>query len=144
MQLVIKSAELARSLGLTDYLPSGSNNSPRSGEDLFDFKPVSCSEVCEVLTVMPSNKAPGYDRIPPFVIKDCLSIILSTLTRLINSSFARSEFPWAWKKSVILPFLKDGDHEVPNNNQPISMLPVLSKVAEKIAFMIQFNDFLTM
>ena len=93
---------------------------------------------------MPSNKAPGYDRIPPFVIKDCLSIILSTLTRLINSSFACSEFPWAWKKSVILPFLKDGDHEVPNNNQPISMLPVLSKVAEKIAFMIQFNDFLTM
>ena len=45
---------------------------------------------------------------------------------------------------MILPFLKDGDHEVPNNNQPISLLPVLSKVAEKIAFMIQFNDFLTM
>ena len=129
-----KSAELARSLvGLTDW----------SGEDLFDFKPVSCSEVREVLTVMPSNKAPGYDRITPFVIKDCLSIILPTLTKLINSSFACSEFPRAWKKSVIVPFLKDGDHEVLNNNQPISLLPVLSKVAEKIAFMIQFNDFLT-
>ena len=88
-----KSAELARSLGLTDYLPSCSNNSPKSGEGLFDFKPVSCSEVREVLTVMPSNKAPGYDRIPPFVIKDCLSIILPTLTRLINSSLACSEFP---------------------------------------------------
>ena len=58
------------------------------------------------------------------------------------SSFACSESPRAWKKSVIVPHLKDGDHEVPNNNWPISLLPVLSKVAEKIA-LIQFNDFLT-
>ena len=43
---------------------------------------------------------------------------------------------------MIVPHLKDGDHEVPNNNWPISLLPVLSKVAEKIA-LIQFNDFLT-
>ena len=137
-----KSAELGRSLGLTVYLPSCSNNSPKSGEGLFDFKPVSCSEVREVLTVMPSNKAPGYDRIPLFVIKDCLPYILPTLTRVINSSFACSEFPRAWKKSVIVPHPKDGGHEVPNNNRPISLLPVLSKRAEKIA-LIQFNDFLT-
>ena len=58
------------------------------------------------------------------------------------SSFAFSEFPRACKKSVIVPHLKDGDHEVPNNNRPISLLPVFSKVAEKIA-LIQFNDFLT-
>lgn len=109
---------------------------------LFDFNPVSCSEVREVLTAMLSNKAPGYDRIPLFVMKDCLPYILPTLTRLINSSFACSEFPRAWKKSVFVPFLKDGDHEVPNNNRPISLLPVLSKVAEKIA-LTQFNDFQT-
>ena len=82
-----KSAELTPSLGLTDYLPSYSNNSPKSGEGLFDFKPASCSDVREVLTVMLSNKAPGYDRIPLFVIKDCLPYILPTLTRLMNSSF---------------------------------------------------------
>ena len=43
---------------------------------------------------------------------------------------------------MIVPHLKDGDHEVPNINRPISLLPVLSKVAEKIA-LIQFNNFLT-
>ena len=122
--------------------PSCSNNSPKSGEGLFDIKLVSCSEFRKVLTVMPSNKAPGYDRIPLFVIKDCLPYILPTLSRLINSSFACSEFPRAWKKSVIVPHPKDGGHEVPNNNRPISLLPVHSKVTEKIA-LIQFNDFLT-
>ena len=54
----------------------------KSGEGLFDFKRVSCSEVREVLTAMPFNKAPRYDRIPLFVIKDCLPYILPTLTRL--------------------------------------------------------------
>ena len=87
--------------------------SPKSGEGLFDFEPVSCSKVREVLTAMPSNKAPGYDRIPLFVIKDCLPYILPTLTRVINSSFACSEFPSVWKKSVIVTHLKDGDHQGP-------------------------------
>ena len=43
---------------------------------------------------------------------------------------------------MIVPHRKDGDHEVSNINRPISLLPVLSKVAEKIA-LIQFNNFLT-
>ena len=43
---------------------------------------------------------------------------------------------------MIVPHLKDGDHEVPDNNRPISLLPILSKVAEKIA-LIQFSDLLT-
>ena len=43
---------------------------------------------------------------------------------------------------MVVLHLKDGDHEIPNNNCPISLLPVLSKLTEKIALN-QFNDFLT-
>ena len=80
--------------------------------------------------------------LPLFVIKDCLSHILPTLTGLVNLSFASSIFPRAWKRSEVVPHLKDGDHEVPNNNRPISLLPVLSKVTEKIALS-QFDSYLT-
>ena len=31
------------------------------------------------------------------------------------------------------PILKDGNHEEPNNNRPISLLPILSKVCERVA-----------
>ena len=48
-------------------------------------------------------------------------------------SFTSSSFPRAWKKSVLVLHLKDGDHEMPNNNCPIPLLPVLSKLTEKIA-----------
>ena len=60
---------------------------------------------------------------------------------IIYSSFANSIFPRAWKQGEVVPHLKDGDHELPNNNRPISLLLVLSKVVERIA-LCQFNNYL--
>ena len=42
-------------------------------------------------------------------------------------------FPPAWKESVVIPILKEGDHEVANNNRPVSLLPALSKICERAA-----------
>ena len=102
-------------------------------DNLFEFKPVSCDEVRKMIATMPSNKAPRYDKVPMSVIKDCLEHILPVITKLLNNSFNQSVFPKAWKKGEVVPLLKEGDHEVPNNNRPICLLPVLFKVAEKLA-----------
>lgn len=63
-----------------------------------------------------SNKTPGYDKVSVSVIKDGLEHILPTITSIINHSFTFSIFPRTWKKGEMVPHLKDGDHEVPNNN----------------------------
>lgn len=97
----------------------------------------------KVVLDMPTNKAPGFDKVPISAVKDCLEHILPTLTDLINYSFSSSVFPLAWKKGEVIPHPKEGDHEVASNNRAISLLPVLSKVAERIA-MRQFNDYLTL
>ena len=115
----------------------------QSGEEgWFVFQPVTPDDVRTVILDMPTNKAPGFDKVPISVVKDCLEHVLPTLTGLINHSFSSSVFPRAWKKGEVVPHPKEGDHEVANNNRPISLLPVLSKVAERIA-MRQFNDYLT-
>ena len=71
------SAELARLHGLpTTPVYLGSTHC----DELFDFKAITSEDVRKVIMAMPSNKAPGYDRIPVFVIKDYLPYILPTLT----------------------------------------------------------------
>ena len=90
---------------------------------------------------MASSKAPGIDKIPIRVIKDCLPAILPSLTSIINATFEFDTFPLAWKTAEVTPIPKVGDHNIPNNNRPISLLPVLSKVCERVAHD-QFTSYL--
>ena len=90
---------------------------------------------------MASNKAPGIDKVPIRVIKDCLPAILPSITSIINTTFESAIFPNMWKIAVVTPIPKEGDDEVPNNNRPISLLPVLSKVCERVAHN-QFSSYL--
>ena len=68
------------------------------------------------------------------VVKDALPAILPILTDIINSSLLTSAFPSPWKESEIVPTPKDGgDPEVANENRPVSLLPSLSKICERVA-----------
>ena len=82
---------------------------------------------------MPGDKAPGIDKISIRVIKHSLPAILPSVTSIINESLVRNTFPIEWKTAEVIPVLKEGDHEKPNNYRPISLLPVLSKLCERIA-----------
>ena len=99
----------------------------------FFFEPVESSLVGYVVRSMPDNKAPGIDKITIRVNNDCLPVIAPWITSIINNSFTNNIFPTAWKIAEVIPLHKDGDHEQPNNNRPISLLPVLSKICERIA-----------
>ena len=57
-------------------------------------------------------------------------------------SLLASKFPEVWKTAEITPIPKQGNHELPNNNRPISLLPALSKVCERVAYN-QFVTYLT-
>ena len=83
---------------------------------------------------MPSNKAPGIDKVPTRVLKDSLLITLPFITSIINASLLASTFPEVWKTAEITPIPKQGNHELPNNNRPISLLHALSKVCERVAY----------
>ena len=75
------------------------------------------------------------------VVKDGLPAILPILTEIINSSLLTSVFPSPWKESEIVPILKDGgDPEVANENRPVSLLPALSKICERVALN-QFTEY---
>ena len=69
------------------------------------------------MLVFPSDKAPGYDKLPMSIIKDTLPCILPIVMDIVKRSLLTSVFPTAWKISEIIQLPKEGDHDVANNMQ---------------------------
>ena len=107
----------------------------------FTFNAVECEQIQKIVTSMASGKAPGIDKIPIRVIKDCLPAILPSLTSSINATFEFDTFVLAWKTAEVTPIPKVGEHDIPNTNRPISLLPVVSRVCERAAHD-QFTSYL--
>ena len=99
----------------------------------FAFQSITEDDVKKIIKSLPSNKAPGCDKVNGKTLKDSLPVIAPVITSLINNSFLSSSFPLPWKKAEIVPILKSGDSEEPANTRPISLLPILSKVCERAA-----------
>ena len=108
----------------------------------FEFQDVKETDVKSVIKSLAANKAPGYDRISAPVLKDSCESIAPVISRLVNNSFKMAAFPKARKIAEMIPVPKEGNSEEPANNRPISLLPILSKVSERLAHK-QFVEFLT-
>ena len=88
----------------------------------FEFQPVMEKEVGKIIRSLPSNKAPGPDKVTARILKDSLPITLA-------------------KIAEVIPILKSGDPDKPSNTRPISLLPIMSKVCVRVARS-QFVNFL--
>ena len=88
------------------------------------------------------SKATGLDDLPPGLLKDSAEMIAAPLTHLINLSLSTNIFPADWENAKIIPIHKSGTYSNLDNYRPISILPVLSKIIEKIVHrqLISFLD----
>ena len=77
------------------------------------------------------SKSCELDPLPAVVLKGCLTVLLPTITRIINLSLSTSVMPDALKVAILSPMLKksDADFEQFQNFHPISNLKVLSKLS---------------
>ena len=105
---------------------------PDSNISSFKPKPVDCHNVILVIKDLKNTNSFGSDGICLRFIRDGLYIIAFYLTVIVNTSIVTYTFPDLWKIPHIIPVFKNGDTEDISNYRPISLLPVLSKVLEKI------------
>ena len=98
------------------------------------FSTLSCTpaDVYQVLHNLKENKAPGHDQLPPRLLRLCAAGISCSLAVLFNRSFQEGCFPASWKVALVVPVFKKGDRSLPGNYRPIALLPILSKVMERI------------
>lgn len=93
----------------------------------------SPAEIKSILAGLKSGKAPGHDGITNLALKNLPKKAVIQLMYILNACLKLKYFPATWKQAVIIPFPKPGkDKLFASNYRPISLLPTLGKVFEKI------------
>ena len=70
-----------------------------------------------------------------------MPVLAGSLSRLFNMSMSLGIFPDEWKIARVAPIYKDGSEDENSNYRPISVLPVISRLFEKLVYD-QFYGFL--
>ena len=109
-----------------EYLPSTPlpNTFHTSNTDL--------SEIIDSLRDLDPKKSCGYDMITNRVLRETSFIIAPYLIKLFNNCIEKAVFPDCFKIAKVTPLFKGGDKHDPNSYRPISLLPCLGKLLEKL------------
>ena len=98
----------------------------------FQLKYTSNEEILKQISVIKPNKSSGIDQISAKFLKNMSNIIVYPLRFIINSSIDCSKVPEKMKIARVSPLYKRGSLDDCGNYRPISILPLFSKVMEKI------------
>ena len=98
----------------------------------FALNKVDEQYVSKIIDNLPNKASCGFDNISTLFLKQISPTIITPMTLLINQVFNTGIFPERLKLAKVIPVFKKGDSKLINNYRPISLLPVISKVLEKI------------
>ncbi|XP_045450139.1 uncharacterized protein LOC123658893 [Melitaea cinxia] len=98
------------------------------------FKPCTSLEVLKIINNLDSNSSSGIDQINTKTLKCIKDLIVDELVACINKCLDEGSFPDSLKIAKVSPIYKSDLKTDPSNYRPISVLPVLSKIFEKILY----------
>jgi hypothetical protein len=110
-----------------DYLENFSTNA-------FTFKNVTEEEILKIISDIKSKKSFGLDRISSTLLKQIKQEIYKPITIIVNQSIETGIFPDQLKIAKVIPIYKKGEKTLIENYRPISILPTVSKIIEKVIF----------
>ena len=98
----------------------------------FSFTKTTDDIILGILNKTNPTKAAGIDRLGGKFLKDGASILAAPIAQLCNLSILLSDFPDQCKIAKLKPLFKKGSPTEPKNYRPISLLPLVSKLIEKV------------
>ena len=128
-----------------------SNNSKRNDtpatvpfETLDCFQTISEDELHKII-MTGNSKSCSLDPIPTTLLKACINTLLPVLCKIVNLSLSESSFPTSFKAATVNPLLKKPtvDPEDMKNYRPVSNLPYMAKITEKV-IVEQLNQHMTL
>jgi hypothetical protein len=98
----------------------------------FVLTPTDEHEVITCIMNLKKVNSASSDGISGYFLKRYAPILSPTLTHIFNMMFHSGVFPAELKLAEVVPIHKSGGGSCVNNYRPISLLPPLSKIAEKL------------
>ena len=98
----------------------------------FDLKPVSIETIILIVKDLRETNAVGIDGISLRFVRDSLPVMAVYYTVIVNTSIVTGKYPELWKHPLLAPVYKSGDYDEVGNYRPIALLPILSKIIEKV------------
>ena len=98
----------------------------------FSFAPVAPATILKLLKQLNPAKSAGIDNLTGKFLKEGAPVLASPITDLVNLSISLSLFPDDCKIAKLKPLYKKEAKTKPKNYLPISLLPLLSKIIERI------------
>ena len=100
----------------------------------FELTTTNASVVQLMLSKLCKSKATGLDDISARFLRECCDLIAPSLSIIFNRSIVTGIFPDEWKLSKVFPLFKQGNRSDLDNYRPISVIPIVAKVFERIVY----------
>ena len=100
---------------------------------IMEFTELTNYDIAVLVRDLRPSTSCGVDGLNARIIKAAGPSIFPVLCHIFNLSLRSQKFPSSWKISCITPLSKDGDATDPSNYRPISVLPALGKLLERVA-----------
>ena len=100
----------------------------------FNFQRITEIETIKAIDTLENKSSSGHDGISNKLVKLLKNEISKPLTVIINQMLKTGIFPDSFKTSKIVLLFKKGDHGLLTNYRPISLLPAISKVFERVIY----------
>ena len=105
---------------------------PRVHADALRLMPVSLEELKRTIYSIPHKTSVADGVLDIRLIKLAFPIIGRVLLQVINRSIVSETVPNSWKRAVVIPLHKKGELTAVENFRPITNVPMISKIIEKL------------
>ena len=98
----------------------------------FSFNLVNSNDIYKTIQKLKTKTSCGYDELSTKILKHISVFLTPLITIITNQSLITGIFPEKLKLAKVLPLYKKGSDVLFDNYRPISLLPSISKILDKM------------
>ena len=100
---------------------------------VFEFHEIDVTKIMNIIRDMKSSNSASSDGLTARIVEAAGPGIFLPLVHVINLSLILSSFAACWKLGCVTPLFKEGTTSDPSNYRPITILPTVGKICERVA-----------